>query len=184
MPSYLPCDELTPAQRATYERLRALSREVGQAQDCPERPPTTATCTTSSVCRNDRARYVGDRSDCAGARRKQRRSTAQIASREALVGTPTLFEARIVLTDKMPDFADSIPRHVRQSSRCSPDCVLAGHVSPSRLTPSTVSAKARGHPAKLNFGDCMAYAVAKFHDVPLLYKGDDFSKTDIRPALP
>jgi ribonuclease VapC len=40
------------------------------------------------------------------------------------------------------------------------------------------------HPAKLNFGDCMAYAVAKAHDVPLLYKGDDFARTDIRAALP
>lgn len=44
--------------------------------------------------------------------------------------------------------------------------------------------KGMGHPAKLNFGDCMAYAVAKVHDVPLLYKGTDFSQTDIRPALP
>ncbi len=40
------------------------------------------------------------------------------------------------------------------------------------------------HKAKLNFGDCMAYAVAKIHDVPLLYKGTDFAQTDIRPALP
>jgi ribonuclease VapC len=40
------------------------------------------------------------------------------------------------------------------------------------------------HQAKLNFGDCMSYAVAKFHDVPLLYKGDDFRLTDIRPAVP
>lgn len=40
------------------------------------------------------------------------------------------------------------------------------------------------HRAKLNFGDCMAYAVAKFHDVPLLFKGDDFRLTDIRAALP
>jgi uncharacterized protein with PIN domain len=30
----------------------------------------------------------------------------------------------------------------------------------------------------------MAYAVAKFHDVPLLFKGDDFRLTDIRAALP
>ena len=44
--------------------------------------------------------------------------------------------------------------------------------------------KGIGHPAKLNFGDCMAYAVAKVHDVPLLYKGTDFAQTDIRPALP
>jgi uncharacterized protein with PIN domain len=30
----------------------------------------------------------------------------------------------------------------------------------------------------------MAYAVAKFHDVPLLYKGDDFALTDIGSAIP
>jgi ribonuclease VapC len=39
------------------------------------------------------------------------------------------------------------------------------------------------HPARLNFGDCMAYAVAKAHGVPLLYKGADFSHTDITSAL-
>jgi ribonuclease VapC len=39
--------------------------------------------------------------------------------------------------------------------------------------------KGRGHPAQLNMGDCFAYAVAKSHDVELLYKGDDFSKTDL-----
>lgn len=39
------------------------------------------------------------------------------------------------------------------------------------------------HPAKLNFGDCMAYALAKSLDAPLLYKGSDFAKTDIRSAL-
>jgi ribonuclease VapC len=36
-----------------------------------------------------------------------------------------------------------------------------------------------GHPARLNFGDCFAYAMAKQHGVPLLYKGDDFSQTDL-----
>lgn len=39
------------------------------------------------------------------------------------------------------------------------------------------------HRARLNFGDCLSYAVAKVHDVPLLYKGDDFPHTDLRPAL-
>jgi ribonuclease VapC len=38
------------------------------------------------------------------------------------------------------------------------------------------------HPAGLNFGDCFAYALAKASDEPLLYKGQDFSKTDIRSA--
>lgn len=39
------------------------------------------------------------------------------------------------------------------------------------------------HPAGLNFGDCFAYDVAKEHDCPLLFIGEDFSRTDVRPAL-
>jgi ribonuclease VapC len=39
------------------------------------------------------------------------------------------------------------------------------------------------HPAGLNFGDCAAYALAKSLDAPLLFKGADFAKTDIRSAL-
>jgi ribonuclease VapC len=39
------------------------------------------------------------------------------------------------------------------------------------------------HPAGLNSGDCIAYATAKLERMPLLFKGDDFRKTDIRPAL-
>ena len=38
------------------------------------------------------------------------------------------------------------------------------------------------HPAALNFGDCMAYALAEVAGLPLLYAGGDFAKTDIRPA--
>jgi ribonuclease VapC len=38
-------------------------------------------------------------------------------------------------------------------------------------------------PAALNFGDCFAYEVAKQHDCPLLYVGEDFSRTDIRGVI-
>ncbi len=38
------------------------------------------------------------------------------------------------------------------------------------------------HPAKLNFGDCIAYALAQVSGRPLLFVGDDFSKTDVRIA--
>ena len=44
--------------------------------------------------------------------------------------------------------------------------------------------KGRGHPARLNFGDCFAYALAKELDEPLLFVGQDFVHTDIRPVLP
>ena len=39
------------------------------------------------------------------------------------------------------------------------------------------------HPAALNIGDCFSYALAKATDLPLLFKGNDFIHTDIRPAL-
>jgi ribonuclease VapC len=39
------------------------------------------------------------------------------------------------------------------------------------------------HAAALNFAGCAAYALAKFRDEPLLFKGEDFARTDIRPAL-
>ena len=39
------------------------------------------------------------------------------------------------------------------------------------------------HPAKLNFGDCFAYALAKITREPLLFIGNDFAQTDIEPAL-
>lgn len=38
------------------------------------------------------------------------------------------------------------------------------------------------HPAALNFGDCFAYACARQANAPMLYKGDDFTRTDIEPA--
>lgn len=39
------------------------------------------------------------------------------------------------------------------------------------------------HPARLNFGDCFSYALAKSLNEPLLFKGSDFAKTDIQPAI-
>jgi ribonuclease VapC len=38
------------------------------------------------------------------------------------------------------------------------------------------------HPARLNLSDCFAYGLAKSRKLPLLFKGEDFSKTDIQPA--
>ncbi len=40
-----------------------------------------------------------------------------------------------------------------------------------------------GHPARLNFGDCFAYALARDRNEPLLFVGNDFVHTDIRSAL-
>ena len=45
-----------------------------------------------------------------------------------------------------------------------------------------VFGKGSGHPAQLNFGDCFAYALAKATGEPLLFKGNDFTHTDITPV--
>ena len=41
----------------------------------------------------------------------------------------------------------------------------------------------KGHPAKLNMGDCFAYALSKATRTPLLFKGNDFPQTDVLVAL-
>ena len=50
------------------------------------------------------------------------------------------------------------------------------------MTPGAFGAR-RNHVARLNLGDCFAYALARSRGEPLLFKGDDFSKTDIKAAL-
>jgi ribonuclease VapC len=40
-----------------------------------------------------------------------------------------------------------------------------------------------GHPANLNFGDCFSYALARVKREPMLFKGDNFAHTDLRPAV-
>jgi ribonuclease VapC len=54
----------------------------------------------------------------------------------------------------------------------------------ARLAVEAFARYGRGnHPARLNYGDCFAYALAKERGEPLLFKGDDFPLTDITPAL-
>jgi ribonuclease VapC len=44
--------------------------------------------------------------------------------------------------------------------------------------------KGRGHPAQLNMGDCFSYAMATDRNAALLFKGNDFDKTDVRLPIP
>lgn len=58
---------------------------------------------------------------------------------------------------------------------------ISAGIGQEALRASRLYEKGR-HPAELNFGDCFAYACARDYDVPLLFKGDDFSRTDIAVA--
>jgi ribonuclease VapC len=71
----------------------------------------------------------------------------------------------------------------RWLSLSKPPCPVVEHVQIARSAYRDFG-KGSGHPAGLNFGDCFAYALASQTDGPLLFKGDDFVHTDLRPALP
>ena len=59
---------------------------------------------------------------------------------------------------------------------------IDGDVATKAVAAFATYGKGRGHPAQLNLADCMSYACSKMYDVPLLFKGNDFSRTDIAIA--
>jgi ribonuclease VapC len=64
---------------------------------------------------------------------------------------------------------------------------LGLHVMPTTIEHARLAIEAsvrfgRGTPAALNMGDCFAYALAKAEACGLLFKGDDFKRTDIEPV--
>lgn len=59
---------------------------------------------------------------------------------------------------------------------------ITGNEAEAALAAFSRYGKGRGHPAQLNMGDCFAYAAAKNYQTELLFKGEDFAKTDIASA--
>jgi len=100
------------------------------------------------------------------------------ADRNALMSAGTLAEALIV----------SLRHNVREEVLETVERMAFDVVAVTREHAAGVGLAyarwGRGmHPAGLNFGDCFAYALAKQRSCPLLYIGDDFSKTDIESVL-
>lgn len=99
-----------------------------------------------------------------------------------LIAAPTLLECGIVLEARYgPEGGHSLDLLVYKSGM---DVVsfAADHLAVARDAYRRFG-KGR-HAAGLNFGDCMAYALAKVTGEPLLYVGEDFSKTDIAGVIP
>lgn len=96
------------------------------------------------------------------------------------IGAPTLVEAAIVLSARLgADGQAIVDRFLR-------DFEVATLPFGERHWREAVDAYARFgrglHPAALNFGDCLSYATARLAGQPLLFVGDDFSRTDLEPA--
>ena len=96
-----------------------------------------------------------------------------------LLGAPTAFEFRlVVLRQKGPAFLPAAERLLRLPTiEIVPWTEEHGRIAIKAL------ARFGRHPARLNYGDCMAYAVAALAGCPLLFKGDDFRHTDVVAAL-
>jgi ribonuclease VapC len=96
------------------------------------------------------------------------------------VGTPTLAEAGLVLTGRLEGDADAQVSGILQQLEIVPVPFGERHW---RAAVEAFRRFGKGrHPAALNFGDCLSYATAKLADRPLLFVGEDFSKTDLRAA--
>ena len=99
---------------------------------------------------------------------------------EILIGTPTVVEAGLVLSSRLRQDARPVIQVLLRQLRAK---VVAFDEDHAWAATGAFLRFGRGrHPAALNFGDCLSYAVASLSGDPLLYIGDDFTKTDIPPA--
>ena len=105
-----------------------------------------------------------------------------ISDHSCVVGVPTLVETRMVLHARLPGTADAFIDGPIRHGVIFPEPFTLDMYAAARDAFARYG-RGTGHPARLNFGDCLSYAVAKVRGIPLLYKGQDFAKTDIRAAL-
>ncbi len=102
-------------------------------------------------------------------------------STEVLIGAPTKFELMLVMArwNEGPAVEAALALLVAVNAE-----VVAwdDHMTDLAIQAEFNFGKGR-HPAALNYGDCMAYALAKSLNAPLLFKGNDFALTDVRSAL-
>lgn len=97
------------------------------------------------------------------------------------IGAPTLLEANVVARRWQRSGAHALAGIV-STVELRVVAFTEQHLEVARAADRTFG-RATGHRAKLNFGDCLAYAVASVERRPLLFKGDDFTHTDIASAL-
>jgi ribonuclease VapC len=103
---------------------------------------------------------------------------ALVAGGELVISAATVAEALIVANNR--NVGEEMSRLLDELGFE----VVGVTAASARRVASAYSTWGKGaHAASLNFGDCFAYEVAKERASPLLYVGDDFSKTDLKRAL-
>ena len=106
-----------------------------------------------------------------------------MVAKRRFVSAVTLFEARTVLWGR---FGPSMLEELNELLDGWRPEIRGFDVEQAQLAFAAYRryGKGSGHKAQLNLGDCASYALATSLDLPLLFKGDDFTHTDVRPALP
>ncbi len=99
-----------------------------------------------------------------------------------LISAATLLELHIVMLNRHGARAAQIVDRLIQNAALQIEDFTAQHVALAREAYDRYG-KGR-NVAGLNYGDCFSYALAKATGLPLLFKGQDFSKTDLVAALP
>lgn len=103
---------------------------------------------------------------------------ALVSREEILVGWPTLLETRMVLTGKNFPSAAAVIAQLVALPNVTPVAFGERHYHAAELAFERFG---KGwHPAGLNMGDCFSYAVSAVAKTPLLFKGRDFSQTDLK----
>lgn len=103
--------------------------------------------------------------------------TAVDADRTRLVSAATVVEASLVLLGRYGEAGDT---HLDRLLRgIGAEVVPVGEEHVVLARDAALRFGRSRHPAALNFGDCFSYALAVARDEPLLFVGDDFSKTDV-----
>lgn len=100
----------------------------------------------------------------------------------ATIGSPTLFETELVLCARRG--AAGLAMAHRFVTEFELEEIPFDDRHRSAATAAFLRFGKGRHPAGLNLGDCMTYAIAKLADEPLLCVGDDFAQTDLELVLP
>jgi ribonuclease VapC len=113
----------------------------------------------------------------------ERYRDAIISAPLRLISAVTLLETQIVLASRSGNNAIALLHELTERAGIVV-VPFDGSMAETAFDAFRRYGKGQGHKAQLNIIDCAAYALAKARDLPLLFKGNDFAATDIRPALP
>jgi ribonuclease VapC len=106
---------------------------------------------------------------------------AMLTADDCLLSSANLLEARMVLHARDPANIPDLDAFLKR---------IGVQIEPVTESHSDLAfaafcrfGKGTGHPAGLNFGDCFAYALARDQGCALLFKGNDFSRTNVKPVI-